>query len=133
MKKRRWSEGWMPVWLLLLSLPVAGQDSFHYRAEVDTPNASDFYRLLLSPEFVARSKPDLSDVRILGSDGRFVPYVLKHRAADSGAGDQFLPEPVIVQNDSSNRHSYITLTWHQPYLVGGLSLGIGSPTLYKRE
>jgi len=133
MKKRRWSDGWFAAALVLTALHCAAQDSFRYRAQVDTPHETDFYRIVLSPEVVARSKTDLSDLRILGADGRFIPYVLKEEAADSGGAYQAIPDAAILQKDSSNRHSYVTLTWHANYRIDRLSLKIGYPTLYKRH
>jgi len=43
------------------------------------------------------------------------------------------PEPAISQKDSSNHHSYVTLTFKEPYLVEHLDLDIKGPRLYKRE
>jgi hypothetical protein len=43
------------------------------------------------------------------------------------------PEPVIAQKDSSNHHSYVTLTFKEPYLVEHLDVDIKGPRLYKRE
>src|SRR6185437_16865902 len=64
MKKRRWSDGWFAAALVLTALHCAAQDSFRYRAQVDTPHEPDFYRIVLSPEVVARSKTDLSDLTV---------------------------------------------------------------------
>jgi len=64
MKKRRWSDGWFAAALVLTSLHCAAQDSFRYRAQVDTPHETDFYRIVCSPEVVARSKTDLSDLTV---------------------------------------------------------------------
>lgn len=115
-----------------ISLRCTAQDSFRCRAPIDTPRQTDFYRINLSPELVARSKPDLSDVRILGGDGRFVPYVLKEATADTPVY-QPVPVPKILQKDSSNRHSYLTLLWPKTYRIDRLSLAIDYPALYKRE
>lgn len=43
------------------------------------------------------------------------------------------PEPAITQKDSSNHHSYVTLSFTEPYLVEHLDLDIKGPRLYKRE
>lgn len=43
------------------------------------------------------------------------------------------PAPAISQKDSSNHHSYVTLTFNEPYLVEYLDLDIKGPKLYKRK
>lgn len=43
------------------------------------------------------------------------------------------PAPLISQKDSSNHHSYVTLTFTEPYLVEHLDLEIREPKLYKRK
>jgi hypothetical protein len=120
------------VLLALLPLRGAAQDSFHYRVPVDTPARSDFYRIALLPEIVAHSQTDLSDLRILGGDGRFVPYVLKRTAGDT-AEYQPIPEPELLQSDSGKWRSVLTFRWPESYRIDLLSLSIKSPTLYKRE
>ena len=88
---------------------------------MDTPGETDFYRIVLSPELVARSKTDLSDLRILDAEGRFVPYVLKEGIVDTGGTVfQAIANPAILQRDSSDRHSYITLTWRETYRIDQL-------------
>lgn len=131
MKKRRWSDGWLPAILVLLTLHSAAQDSFRYRATVDTPARSDFYRIVLSPEIVAHSRLDLSDLRILGADGRFVPYVWKE-TPDTGQY-QAVPAAELLQSDSGKWRSVLTLSWPKSYRIDLLSLSIRSPTLYKRN
>ena len=132
MTKRRWSDGCLPAGLILLSLHCAAQDSCHYRVQMDTPVRSDFYRIVLSPEMVAHSKTDLSDLRILGADGRFVPYVLKEPSTDTGDREYLsIPEASTRQADSGK--SVITLSWPKTYRIDLLSLSIKSPTLFKRD
>ena len=134
MKKRRWSDGWLMAALTLLSLGCAAQDSFHYRIQVDTPARSGFYRMLLTPAIVALSKTDLSDLRILGADGHFVPYVIDKTFTDEIALKYVsIPEPVILQVDSGSRRTILTLSWSKTYRIDLLSLMIRSPTLYKRD
>jgi hypothetical protein len=122
----------LPAFLVLLSLQGAAQDSFYCRVPLDTPARSDFYRILLSPEIVARSQPDLSDLRILGTDGRFVPYVLKETRADAGEY-QVVPKPDMLQSDSGKWRTTLSIRWSENYRIDLLSLTIRSPTLYKRD
>ncbi|HEV9035253.1 MAG TPA: hypothetical protein VGQ51_01480 [Puia sp.] len=129
MKKRRWSDRWLPLGLVLLSLHGAAQDSFHYRAPLDTIKSDAFYWVLLPPSLVAKSRPDLGDLRILGPDNRFVPYVLK----DIPRALLNIPEVAPEQKDSSDKHSYITLRFTEAYEIDRVVLVINSPQYYKRS
>jgi len=44
-----------------------------------------------------------------------------------------IPPPSIAQKDSSNHHSYITLSFREPYMIEYLKLYIKAPKLYKRQ
>jgi hypothetical protein len=44
-----------------------------------------------------------------------------------------VPDPVIHQKDSSNRHSYITLQYGKSYRIDKLELRVGGPVLYRRH
>ncbi|HEX3933568.1 MAG TPA: hypothetical protein VHW43_02745, partial [Puia sp.] len=56
---------------------AGAQGMFTYQAKLDSIAADDFYQIILTPELVAKCRPDLGDLRILGPDKRFVSYVLK--------------------------------------------------------
>jgi len=232
-----------------MSLSVRAQDSFTYRAPIDTISQAGFYRIILTPEILARCNRGLSDIRISRA-GAFIPYVDKtdfpsyqgesfiefpilpaqkgdsagdvrignwsggpihslwlyvYRSAvwrswtlsGSNDGEKWyiirehirqmpsstdsasfdvrtidlpssnyhyfkitqenkgvlplniyragvitqqagtnryrpVPAPAIVQKDSSNHHSYITLSFREPYMVENLKLYIKAPRLYKR-
>jgi hypothetical protein len=45
---------------------------------------------------------------------------------------QEVPDPAIRQKDSSDKHSYITLLYKEPYRIDKLDLDIKGPALYKR-
>jgi hypothetical protein len=44
-----------------------------------------------------------------------------------------IPDPAIRQKDSSNKHSYITVLYREPYRIDKLSLEIQGPALYNRH
>jgi hypothetical protein len=70
-------------WILaggLLCLPcgaLLAQDSFAYRVVLDTVRKPGFYKIMLSPQVVAKCRPDLGDLRIQDQEGHMAPYVLK--------------------------------------------------------
>ena len=75
-------------------------------AGFDTVKKTGFYRIVLPPELVVQCRADLADLRIRRRDGVFIPYVLKTYAdSPSNMGYLPLPDPVIRQKDSSNKHS----------------------------
>lgn len=113
----------------------AGTQSGHVAvAEFDTVKKTGFYRIVLPPELVVHCRADLADLRIRRRDGVFIPYVLKTYAdSPSNRGYLPLPDPVIRQKDSSNKHSYVSLSYDEAYRIGRLSLVIRNPILYKRN
>jgi hypothetical protein len=101
---------------------------------IDTVGRSGFYRIVLPPQFVAKCRADLSDLRIYKPDGTTVPYVLRTDVNDRlNAGYQPLPDPTIRRTDSSNKHSYYRLRYDDTYRIDRLSLMVSDPMLYKRE
>lgn len=82
------------------------QDSFAYKAPLDTISQAGFYRVILTPEVLAKcADEDLSDIRISHAGawpgesgntpaGTFIPYVLK---TDFPAyhGESFIEFPIL--------------------------------------
>jgi hypothetical protein len=102
-------------------------------ARLDSVTRAGFYRIILPPQLVAKCRPDLSDLRIYKPDGTTVPYVLRTAIHDRmNAGYLPLPDPVISQKDSSNKHSYYRLQYNDAYRIERLSLIVSNPILYKR-
>jgi hypothetical protein len=142
MKKRRRYNALLFVGLSIAcawpGAPTEAQGTFTYRAKLDTVGASGFYRIILTPELVAKCKPDLGDLRILGPDKRFVSYVLSYFLKDSWAPPDTtsvilpIPDAKMVQKDSSNKHSYISVEFPEAYVIDWVGLTIHSPVFYKR-
>jgi hypothetical protein len=114
---------------------TGAQGVFAYQAGVDSVRADGFYQILLTPELVAKCKPDLSDVRILGPGNRFVSYVLKDSwAGKTGEAEWMtIPGAVLTQKDSVNRHTYIFLQFPEAYEIDRLAFMIRDPAFYRRE
>jgi len=118
--------------LLFIAGGVSGQARFGWKSALDTIRHDGFYRILLTPEIVAKcSRADLGDLRIVGSDKRFVSYVLK----DSIGGKERLAVPgaSLVQKDSSDKHSYLDVRFPDAYELDQLSFLIQDPAFYKRD
>jgi len=52
------------------------QKTFKYESAINKISQDGFYKIYLSPEVIARSMADLSDLRIVSSKGKFVPYAI---------------------------------------------------------
>jgi len=102
-------------------------------APLDSVTRTGFYRIALPPELVARCRADLGDLRIRSAGG-FVPYVLNTDVASPwNAGYLSVPDPVIRQKDSSDKHSYIWLEYKDAYRIDRLSMAVRGPSLYRRR
>lgn len=133
-KKQLFDKIMLTGMLVFLSCPGGkAQGLFSWHADLDTIRQAAFYKIPLTPEWVAKCRQDLGDLRIRGEDGRFSPYVLK--SGDSAAAAyQEIPDSLIVrQKDSSNRHTYLILEYRESYRIDRLELTIEEPRLYKRR
>ena len=132
MKKNYRINGFLVCGLLWLSA-VRAQPQPYVTAPLDSVARTGFYRIVLPPQLVAKCRPDLSDLRIYKPDGTTVPYVLRTAIHDRmNAGYLPLPDPMISQKDSSNKHSYYRLRYDDTYRIERLSLIVSTPILYKR-
>jgi hypothetical protein len=133
MKVRYRSKVWL-FCLLLIPPVVWAQPVVRATALVDSISNSGFYRIVLPPQFVAKCKSDLSDLRILKPDAGEVPYVMVTKLDDRvNAVYLPIPDPIIRRRDSSNKHSYYWLQYEDEYRIDRLSLIVSDPVLYKRE
>lgn len=62
---------------LFCVMGTVAQESVTYSAPVNTVNRSGFYKILLSPEIVARATREMQDIRILNENNKQVPYLLR--------------------------------------------------------
>lgn len=62
--------------LFLLSISqLHAQQSFRYRAALPKVDSAGFYRINLTAEVVARCKEGLADLRLVGPDNKFRPFI----------------------------------------------------------
>ena len=135
MSRKYRNSGWLAIALLLTSARSDAQFQPTTTVAVDSVPKAGIYRIVLPPSFVARCRTDLSDLRIFdeGSATKETPYVLRTELQDPlNAGYQPIPDPKIVEKDSSNHHSYYNLKYNDGYRMDRLSFVIRSPALYKR-
>jgi len=85
--------------LLLANRGWAQQDSFAYRASLDTIKRAGWYEISLTPEIVAKCKENLADIRIADPHGQFIPYVLQSTPPFwdlRSSADYFIDFPILL-------------------------------------
>jgi len=60
---------------LSVGFHASAQRTFKFQAAINKVDSTGFYKIGLSPAFVAKCNIDLSDVRIIDEKGHFVPYI----------------------------------------------------------
>jgi len=104
MKREKLLKGLLLSWMLLVFLRGKAQDFFAYEAPLDTVGQAGFYKVILTPDAVAKCKRDLADLRILDAHGRITPYVLRSDLPIR-TGESFSEFPILPAKagaDSSN-------------------------------
>lgn len=97
----------------------AGPGTDHYIQAILFPTSNyRYFRMTLDDK-------GLLPINILKA-GMYTTSLINGRYLD-------IPDAVIRQNDSSDRHSYITLLYREPYQIDKLSLDIRGPALYRRH
>jgi hypothetical protein len=121
--------------MFFLCCGTCAQGVFSCRATLDTVKEDGFYKIVLSPELIAKCRGDLGDLRIAGPGGKSVSYVLKDPSAVAGVQGQWidLPEGKMQQRDSGNKHSYVVLQYPEAFKIDSLTFTIANPLYYKRE
>ena len=130
--------GWRRAGVLGICISLGGfragaQGVFTYKAALDTITKDAFYEIELPPALVAKCRGDLGDLRILGPGKRFVAYVLKDPSTSAEGEKKYAVLPdAVLQKDSGNRHSYLTVEYPEAYQIDWLSFVIRSPVYYRR-
>lgn len=133
MKKRNRFRFLLFVVIAFPHFRVAAQGTFMYAANLDTVSRDGFYEIVLTPEIVAKCRADMGDLRILGPGKRFVSYALKDsQEARMPSGGMAIHDVQIVQKDSNDRHSYLTLTFSEAYCIDWVGFSIHNPAFFKR-
>jgi len=75
-RKQKMNKALLLLCLLGLGFRASAQKTLKYAAKVGPIDTPGFYSITLQPDLVAKSKADLSDLRLMDDNGHFVPYVL---------------------------------------------------------
>lgn len=94
-----------PVCLLIILLIskqfLFAQSNFKYKSVLPVIDSSGFYKIHIDPYLVAKSNPNLSDVRITTGGDKFVPYINGNELPQMGKSD-FIVFPVVNYKSKSD-------------------------------
>lgn len=134
MKKRNRYRLWLFLVIAFPHFRAAAQGPFMYAANMDTVSRDGFYEIVLTPEIVAKCRADMGDLRVLGPDKRFVSYALKDsQEARMPSAGMAISEAQMVQKDSNDRHSYLTVTFPEAYSIDWVGFAVRKPAFFKRS
>lgn len=120
--------------IFLSALPSVAQiDSYSFKRQLNKVEKGNYYTLFLSPEVIARSKSDLSDVRIYNiteNDTTEVPYLLNWL----GSNIKEVSIPFELINDTYNEKccSYVTLKFPKKQAINQIKLNVSDSNFDKR-
>ncbi|MDB5157335.1 MAG: hypothetical protein JWR50_2042 [Mucilaginibacter sp.] len=64
---------------IINTVGAVAQQTFKYAAVLQKADSSAFYRIALLPSVLAKCNADLSDIRIIDSHNKFVPYIFGYQ------------------------------------------------------
>jgi hypothetical protein len=116
MMKRNWMNKWMAVLVLsTLATVCFSQNDFAYKATLDGVKEDGFYKIMLTPEVLAKSQTyfaksytSFPDIRILAANGIQVPYILEMDSARF-TESSFVEFPILSKQKNKDKQTHIIL------------------------
>ncbi len=107
-------------------------ENYSFKRQLNKVDKENYYTLLLSPEVVAKSKSDLSDIRIydiLENDTSEIPYLMNWM----GSNTKEMSIPFELINDSYNEKccSYVTLKFPKKQAINQIKLNVSDSNFDK--
>lgn len=89
---------------IIYSSSIFAQQNFRYSVVLNPVSTTGPYKILLSPDLLAKSKADLADIRILDQNRKMVPYILQHQSSKTKQYYSVLPfmNHVAISDSSTN-------------------------------
>jgi uncharacterized protein DUF3999/F5/8 type C domain-containing protein len=118
--------------ILFTSVCVAQIESYSYKRPLNKVEKENYYSIQLQPEVIARSKSDLSDIRLFNireNDTTEVPYLLNWM----GSTIKEISVPFELINDTYNQKccSYVTLKFGKKQTINRIKLNVTEPNFDK--
>jgi hypothetical protein len=107
-----------------------GQQTFAYRASLDTVKGPGFYKITLPPDLLAKCREDLSDLRIADKDGKFMPYVLKSDLPVFST-ENFTPFPILSDERLRDSSTEVVIGNGSPGSISALLLVMKNIIAYR--
>lgn len=121
------------LFVILLSGSLASAGDFSVNSRLDSVHKSGFYKIQLIPELISYAKSDYSDIRILDSHSKEIPFVFREELPGSKGCYSRVPVKNISQKDSSNKKSYVVVHFDHPYELSRLEFRVSGPVFYQRS
>lgn len=115
------------------TITFAQIEGYTFKRPINKIDKEDFYKVSLSPEIIARSKSNLSDIRIYNiteQDTAEVPYLLNWM----GSNIQEVSIPFELINDTYNEKccSYVTFKFPKKQSINQIKLNVSDSNFDKR-
>lgn len=111
------------VLLILLSgaaTNALAQYTFKYKAGLETPKQSGFYKISLQPNLLAQCKDDLTDLRIIDQQKNFIPYVRLESLPS--VKEDFINFPIIRKSEEKDSITSLVVENAKALLIRSLWL-----------
>ena len=111
---------------------IAQIDSYSFKRKLNKVDKENYYTLLVSPEVIARSKSNLSDIRIYNiaeKDTTEIPYLMNWM----GSNIKEVSVPFELINDTYNEKccSYVTLKFPKKQSINQIKLNVSDSNFDK--
>lgn len=118
--------------LISISTSVAQIDNYSFKRQLNKIDKENYYTLMLTAEVIARSKSDLSDIRIYNiskKDTTEVPYLMNWM----GSNIKEVSIPFELINDTYNEKccSYVTLKFPKKQSINQIKLNVSDSNFDK--
>ncbi|TDH20867.1 hypothetical protein EXU57_20970 [Segetibacter sp. 3557_3] len=120
---------------IVLLVPYSLNARQRFTCSLAPVNKDGFYQVVLSPMITARTRFDYGDLRVLDKQGKEVPFILSPIAATPIKRTRWIPvpDPKVIQYDSSNKNTYVQLRFDQAYIIDKIRLHVSGPRFYNRR
>ncbi len=96
------------IWLVICTVfAINASAQPRYNAEIPPVNSKNFYTIDLPVGVVGKAKSDLSDLRIIDTNGKEIPFIIKKDIRTNNR-DEFIPYRIVVKAEV-NRHTDIEI------------------------
>ncbi len=116
--------------LLGVAFSASAQDTFGYKATIESVDQAGFYKIYLNPALIAKSKRDLSDLRIMDAKKRFVPYIRLQNLPSQE--ENFIQFPILETSANTDSVTSVVVENKQSLLVSSLWLKLRNTAVSRK-